>query len=237
MIKTPMLLLLSGIYTFPAIAIEVVQQTVAEKAVEAVAKAKKAKAEAVKAKAEAVKTAETAADALAVVAEETARLAEKAAEEVAKSKSKGSTIFDDLGFGMGISYTMNASSGDRVKSATVVDGIVRVDKESNGTPRIVLEAHYIPDYNQNGRGFGPFVALQPGDENIISAVALGGMYAWKRDDEGNSFNIGVGIVADPNTQVLGDGIIANEPLPGNEIEIRYKEETSYGVMILFSTTW
>ena len=33
----------------------------------------------------------------------------------------------------------------------------------------------------------------------------------------------------------GDGIVEKmEPLPGNETEIRYKEKTQYGVMLLFS---
>ena len=63
------------------------------------------------------------------------------------------------------------------------------------------------------------------------------MVGWKKPGEDSGWNIGLGLVADPNTQILGDGITQNEPLPGTETEVRFKENTQYGLIILFSTSW
>jgi hypothetical protein len=63
------------------------------------------------------------------------------------------------------------------------------------------------------------------------------MMGWKKSDQTSSWNIGLGLVADPNVQTLGDGLSENKPLPGNETVIRYKETTQYGLMLLFSTSW
>ncbi len=145
-------------------------------------------------------------------------------------------VWDQFGLGVGISYTMNIGNDDRIKSAEVVNGKVRVSDEENGIPRIVLEGHYFFDAD-DGFGHGPFIAIQPGDEEIIDTAALGYMIGLRASKETSSWNLGLGIAADPNVQILGDGIEANEELPEGETEIRYKEETKYGVMILFSTSW
>lgn len=143
--------------------------------------------------------------------------------------------WEQFGFGLGLSFTIDTGDNDRVKSAEVVDGVVRVTDEENGIPRLVLEGHYF--FNSSyGFGYGPFVAVQPGDDEIINSAALGGMIGFRKDDNSNSWNIGLGIAADPNVQILGDGIEENEPLPGNETDVRYKETTQYGLMILFSTS-
>ena len=59
----------------------------------------------------------------------------------------------------------------------------------------------------------------------------------RKGQASTSWNIGLGIAADPNVQILGDGIEEGKALPGSETEIRYKEKTQYGAMILFSTSW
>ena len=48
----------------------------------------------------------------------------------------------DFGFGSGLSFTFDLGNHDRIKSAEVVDGVVRVSDEENGIPRLVLEGHY-----------------------------------------------------------------------------------------------
>lgn len=95
-------------------------------------------------------------------------------------------------------------------------------------------------------GWGPFVAIQPGTANIIQAVGIGAMIGWKAPDAisipksegsfraGNSFNLGVGVMLDVKQRVLGDGIHANQPLPAGETEIRYRETSQIGALILFS---
>jgi hypothetical protein len=155
-----------------------------------------------------------------------------AAEDESKSTSIG-----DFGFGAGLSFTMDLGSHDRIKSAEVVDGLVRVTDEENGIPRLVLEGHYFFRDSDFGFNHGPFVAVQPGSDEIINSVAIGYMMGWKKADKTSSWNIGLGVVADPNVQTLGDGVSENKALPGNETVIRYKETTQYGLMLLFSTSW
>lgn len=142
-----------------------------------------------------------------------------------------------MGFGIGVSFTVDTGGDDRVKSASIVDGKVRVTDEENGIPRIVLEVHnFFWDYGKWGHG--PFVAVQPGGDDIINAIAVGWMAGLKYSKKSKrSFNLGIGFAADPNVQVLGEGIETNQPLPGNETEIRFKEETQYGFIFMFSTSW
>lgn len=92
-------------------------------------------------------------------------------------------------------------------------------------------------------GWGPFVSIQPGSEDIIEAVGAGLMLGFKRaailaprlaPDLGDSFNIGAGVVLDPNAKVLGDGVNENQPLPAGETSVRLKETTQYGIVLLFS---
>jgi hypothetical protein len=155
---------------------------------------------------------------------------------------------DDLGdfaglkFGVGISFTLDSGDNDRVSEASLVNGIVRVDDEDNGRARIMLESHYFftPDWRWTGLqkgvwGLGPFVSLQPGTDNIIEAIGMGVMLGFRRSGEGGeSFNLGFGMIVDPNTRVLGDGVVADRPLPNGETEVRFKEEMQRGFLILSS---
>ena len=90
---------------------------------------------------------------------------------------------------------------------------------------------------------GPFIALQPGSNNIIESVGVGWMFGFKRTavlkgteplPVGDSFNIGVGALLDIKQKVLGDGIRANEPLPAGETDIRYRETSQIGAVVIFS---
>lgn len=85
-------------------------------------------------------------------------------------------------------------------------------------------------------GVGPFVALQPGgDKEVIDAIGIGLMVGLRRGtDTRQSFNLGVGYVVDPDTQVLGDGIRENQPLPAGETEVRFKETAQTGWLFIAS---
>lgn len=149
--------------------------------------------------------------------------------------------FAGLKFGVGISFTLDSGDNDRVSEASLVNGIVRVDDEDNGRARIMLESHYFftPDWRMPGLkdaewGVGPFVSLQPGTDNIIEAIGMGLMFGFRRGSGSESFNLGFGMVVDPNTRILGDGVFADRPLPNGETEVRYKEEMQRGFLILSS---
>lgn len=163
--------------------------------------------------------------------------------------------FAGISFGVGLSYTHDLGKSDRIKSAQVDEnGIVRVDDEENDIARIMLESHYF--FAPPGRflwieglenekdiirwGWGPFIAVQPGSEEIIEAIGAGIMVGFKRDrgeNEFSSWNIGIGGIVDPNVRTLGDGIEENKPLPEGETQIRYKEKSQAGLLVLASFTW
>jgi hypothetical protein len=165
-----------------------------------------------------------------------------ATEQQRKSTNDApSSEFAGLKFGIGISFTLDSGDNDRVSEASLVNGIVRVNDEDNGRARIMLESHYFftPDIPHTGLkkgdwGVGPFVSLQPGTDNIIEAIGMGLMVGFRRPSGNDSFNLGIGMVIDPNTRILGDGIVADQPLPLGETEVRYKEEMQKGFLILSS---
>lgn len=103
---------------------------------------------------------------------------------------------------------------------------------------------------------GPFVALEigggtsvpSGSSGPITGYALGWMVGLHHpvlapsktgsstlvDTSTRSWNFGIGLRVDPDAQVLGPGIVANQPLPDGETTIRYEKEARYGIMLLSS---
>ncbi|NKI15939.1 hypothetical protein HCU74_00775 [Spongiibacter sp. KMU-166] len=149
--------------------------------------------------------------------------------------------FAGLKFGIGLSLTKDNGNNDRVVSATLDENnIVRIEEEQNSVARIVLESHFFfPGTTASGLiwGHGPFVALQPGTDELIDALGMGYMVGWRRNnstDDNSSFNLGVGVIVDPSVRILGDGIEPNQPLPANETAIRYKQTSQNGWLVMFS---
>jgi hypothetical protein len=153
--------------------------------------------------------------------------------------------FGGLELGAGLSFTIDVGKRDRVTDAEVVNGIVRIKNADNSRARLMLESHYF--FKPNAKllgldhqmwGIGPFVAIQGGSDNIIEAIGMGLMIGFRRlPTESKSFNLGVGFVVDPNVKVLGDGIVRDKPLPAGETEIRFKEDSQAGIMVLASFTF
>ncbi|MDA0737679.1 MAG: hypothetical protein O2999_00775 [Nitrospirae bacterium] len=114
-------------------------------------------------------------------------------EELAKSrksiqadlKRKADEQFQGFGFGIAIGALIDTGKRDRIESANLdPNGIVRVERDSNVRANFLLESHYFftPDYNfpfgdlggtyfdwveKGNWGHGPFVAVQPGSEDLI----------------------------------------------------------------------
>ncbi len=168
--------------------------------------------------------------------------------EAADREARGQRDFAGLNFGVGISLTIDTGDNDRINSAELVatdepgESVVRITDVDDTVARVMLESHYF--FQPNARiwnvqpgnwGIGPFVALQPGTQEIIEAVALGIMMGFKRPDEtGSSWNIGIGAVVDPNVQILGDGFTENQPPPAGETQIRFQEKSQVGILLLAS---
>lgn len=170
----------------------------------------------------------------------------------------GDSHFAGMGFGVAIGVVSKAGKRDVIQSATLdPNGIVRVDSDANTTANLILEGHYfftpekrfIPqafDAAPRNWGHGPFIAVQPGTQNIIEAVGIGWMLGFKRanivakdtaPNRGDSFNLGLGIMVNPNAQVLGDGITKNQALPAGETAVRLKTTTEMGWLFVFSYTF
>jgi hypothetical protein len=158
-----------------------------------------------------------------------------------------STLFGGLRFGIGLGVTIDTGSRDRVEEAIVdTNGYVRVNETSNINARFLLETHFLGFGEKVRRSgvssaWGPFIALQPGTDDIVEAIGLGMMYGWKRKDAEQSFNIGFGLMADPSTKVLGDEFQENRPAPtdpsGRPLPVRLQTRDQGGILLFASFSW
>jgi hypothetical protein len=154
----------------------------------------------------------------------------------------------NLGIGLGAIYWVQNDVG--VADAQVINGIVRVTKTNKSWAGIILESHYFftptwgninkckdgTDNCEKNFGFGPFIAVMPGTDNLIQSMGGGIMFGLKRQNSSNSFNLGLGGMINPNQQVLGDGLVENQPIPTND-QIRYKTVTAWGYILSCSFTF
>ncbi len=192
------------------------------------------------------------------------KLLDQQAIEAKEAATSGTQNFGGIDFGIGISMTYDLGKNERVRDATIVDGIVRVTHAENVRARVVLESHYFftptlsaarreeadsycadvkhdPVQYRNCRsslkdfGIGPFVALQPGSDKVIDAIGAGVMVGMRRGtDRASSLNFGVGIFYDVDTQILGNGFKDDQPPPGNEVEVRFRRQSQSGILFLSS---
>jgi hypothetical protein len=87
--------------------------------------------------------------------------------------------------------------------------------------------------------FGPVVALQPGTGQIIQAIAFGVMVGLKDPiykDTSHSWNMGFGVSLEPSSTTLGDGLVANQPVPVGAT-IRTQTRSLVGFTALLSYGW
>lgn len=152
--------------------------------------------------------------------------------------SSDNWIFRNLGFGLGVGWTHNLGP-ERIESATAVNGVVRVDADQNDLIRFMPEVHLWIDqwWDDQRWNWGPFFSLAPG-ANFIDAVGFGLMLGYRpHPADRYTFNLGIGGTLDFNTRVLGDGLTANQPLPSGENQVRTKQTTATGLLIMFSVGW
>ncbi len=150
----------------------------------------------------------------------------------------GPWLFQNIGFGLGLGWTHNLGPR-RVESVSVTSTrIVRIDDERNDLVRVMPEVHlWIDRWDEQRWSWGPFLAVAPGSR-IIDAVAGGLMMGYRPHARDRySVNFGIGGTLDFDTRVLGDGIIANEPLPPRESSARTKQTTGAGLLVFFSVGW
>lgn len=177
-------------------------------------------------------------------------LSAAALSPIANAATYSQKDFLGLGLGVGIALTADAGRGkDRVESATVINGIVRVEEERSSEARIVLESHYffksekafpLGNVPASDWGHGPFMVVQPGEREIVNAIGFGWMLGFRRGDPlvpRESWNVGLGVLIDPNAKVLGDGLEKDKPLPAGETNVRYKTEAESSIVLIFSFSY
>ncbi|HEY0714034.1 MAG TPA: hypothetical protein VGF45_15240 [Polyangia bacterium] len=162
---------------------------------------------------------------------------EAATKESAKSKFAG------LDFAVGVGV-MISPDNTRIEDAVLVPAdpsiggpaVVRVKTRRNHSARVFLESHYFFMIDKPGTyGHGPFIALQPGTDDIIQTAALGWMAGARHTEKDTaSFNIGIGVAVEPTVKELGDGIVPNQPLPAGETALRYQEKPMVSLLVLGS---
>jgi hypothetical protein len=160
-------------------------------------------------------------------------------------------------FGIGVAANIDLGKSDRITEADIVSGNrIAVKKERNDFARVLFEAHYFftpPDTKILGTyyncaiqcdasrprdfGFGPFVAVQPSQNEIIDAIAFGLMVGFKQPavgTSGSSWNFGVGAIIDPSVKTLAPGFRGGQPLPAGETQIRFTERSEWGLILMSS---
>jgi hypothetical protein len=149
-------------------------------------------------------------------------------------------------FGIGAAITTNRRS-NAIKDAVVDSkGIVRVTRQDETSVGYVLEAHYffVPERSflnltTGNWGIGPFVAIQGGDETALSGLGFGLMIGFRQptinpiSNTNLSWNFGIGAIYDPSIKALGNGLVADRPLPAGD-SLRTTEVGSWGLMLMSS---
>lgn len=140
------------------------------------------------------------------------------------------------GWGIGLGVTINNGSQKSIDDAQIVNGVVRITRERQVTPRLMVEAH---SYFNATSTFGCFIALQTGGSQIIDAIGAGLLFTSKASDYSKlkCIHWGFGVSNVFNSRVLGDGLHENQPLPPGETQIRYKETNRVGVLLFVSTSF
>jgi hypothetical protein len=158
--------------------------------------------------------------------------ARKAAE---KQKVDDSTNrFKGFGPGIGTGISFYAGDNKPIRSAAVVDGTVRVTEETGVSASFMFETHFFfTSARDSTWGYGPFVGVLSSSDDVIDAFSLGAMVGKRRSTKDSaSFNVGLGFVVNPKSQVLGDGLEANKELPTGETEVRFKTKSVWGFQLM-----
>lgn len=162
--------------------------------------------------------------------------AERSPETLARQEFQG------ISFGVGIAGMIPFNSigeDNRIEEAVLAGDessrFVRVVRRHSTSARVILETHYFFTPGPAERfGIGPFVALQPGTEKVINALGGGVLTGLRRENRSQSFNVGAGVMVEPEVRDLGQGIMEDEPLPAGETEIRYQTVPTWSFVLIAS---
>jgi hypothetical protein len=173
------------------------------------------------------------------------------------------TNLGGLSWGVGLAADFDVGGKRINNATVVNNIIRATDTSNNVDVSFVLEAHYFfvakekeavkracgsnisfDWINCTVVATGPFVALEVGSSSgsssgsgVITGYALGWMVGLQHPTAPkgvvSTWNLGIGLRIDPKAQVLGDGLVVNQPLPPMD-SIRLKTEPRLGLMLLSS---
>ncbi|HXH53737.1 MAG TPA: hypothetical protein VNH53_09970 [Sphingomicrobium sp.] len=136
--------------------------------------------------------------------------------------------------GFGAAVVMDFGDKPRVEDATLVNGVVRVNRDSNTSIRPMFDVHApLWDLGKDVKA-GPFLGAQFSKEQLIDSLGAGMMVNVPTGAAGTKLNFGLGLVLDPNVRTLGNGIVEDQPLPAGETEIRYRNTGKFGLLFMTS---
>jgi hypothetical protein len=189
-----------------------------------------------------------------------AKKEEEAVKEGKEAQKKLELEKDFLGvnWSLGIALSVDLSGDERIDDAELVNGVVRVKEESSANVGFFWEVHKYW-LNNKGRclnkkkknktspcdqpdqthefanwGLGPFVGITTTQDDLIDSFSIGAMFGRSTLGDRASLNFGLGLIYEPGVQVLGDGILADMPLPEGETAIRFKKEDRWGALVAVS---
>lgn len=170
--------------------------------------------------------------------------------------------FAGIEFGAALVVLVALSDESHIEDAQLAgpegEQIVRITKRTRSTARLALETHLFlinlerydcekpEQLNDNERdaklkvpcdvqlGFGPFLMVQPDDQDLITAIGGGAMVGLRKTGKSQSFNLGLGVALEPKVKSLGAGLDINGPLPAGETTIRFRETSRWSLLFLAS---
>lgn len=164
-----------------------------------------------------------------------------------------SDVLAGMGFGAALGFQYNVFHKAPIVSSATIDanGIVRVNTRANATVGFMLETHYlyVPQSFLGIKtpnklfGWGPFVGVVPGGQNLISAAGAGLMFAWRHDATARQgFGLGVGYESIPAAQTLGDEFVDGKPAPlgpdgKTPLPLRYETRDKGSLLVIFSVVF
>lgn len=161
------------------------------------------------------------------------------ANEVADAEEQEEELWAEksfLGFNWAVGLGYSFGEGpQRVSDAGVVNGIVRIKEDTTDQAVALVEVHHLFEL-KNGFGWGPFASAQLGEGDSPLGFGLGLEFGWRDRDPKSSggFLLGVGYSWTQGVKTLGDGIVANEPLPEGETEVRFKNQSAGALLVFVS---
>ncbi len=161
-------------------------------------------------------------------------------------------FFADWGTGLAV-----VRNGKKVvASATIENGIVRVNTQSKYEASVLVARHFYPFRQQEERCadseakvtlrartcIGAMVGVGLGSSSggnapLINMIGVGVTLGGRGKSEKTGWNFGLGVGRKFSVQTLGDGFSENAAPPAGETQVRYKTRDITTQFIFFTAHW